>query len=697
MEARFPMHSTFLSTYPDLIAASIVLLMCALISYGVRESTRINSILTFLNLGTVVTIVLSGSTKLNFANWTIPRQNIPARYRSKAGNGGFFPFGVSGVMAGAAKCFFGYVGFDAIATTGEEAKNPRRNIPLSILISLSVVFVCYLCISVVLTLVIPYYEQDAEAPFLHIFDVFGWSFMKWLVSVGSLFALLTGMFGALFPLPRILYSMSRDGLLYNSFAYVSPLTHTPIVSSVATGLLTAVLSAIFKLDQLVDMLSIGTLLAYTIVALSVLLLRYSEDLDEEVSDDDAAARYSDPVIIQTIDHTMNRDKVKSESEDGSPAIYHQSNTEIYTPHYDDFHVTSSSSFSQINNESYQNTDDLSNAQKTNASIIRHDTGIVKATHLESERYHPAENLSNASVYTINRPELTSRTKLNENPVHIEVTDESIKSRQGQVSNNYSKSPGGHSIKPVLSTSGSSLSVRALLNLNSTPRVTAASQFTSKVCIYMFIGLTIVMCLTLNAMLDVDLNLDNDEIVLPPVSGNDTLALQVREKKINKLQNYYNLALRVGENETNSLLELRVRENETGRLLAIPMSLNEKYATLALSNDSLALLVSSSFGSDLLFGLDPVWSCKVVAFVLLILVYLTTLLCLSRQAQNVKALNFRVPLVPLIPCLSIFLNTYLMVNLDPSTWVRFVVWMTLGLFIYFSYGISHSKLKDKKVS
>uniref|UniRef100_A0A8D8WU16 Cationic amino acid transporter 2 n=1 Tax=Cacopsylla melanoneura TaxID=428564 RepID=A0A8D8WU16_9HEMI len=744
MEARFPMHSSFLSTYPDLIAASIVLVMSALISYGVKESTRINSILTFLNLGTVVTIVLSGSTKLNFANWTIPRQSIPPQYRSTAGNGGFFPFGVSGVMAGAAKCFFGYVGFDAIATTGEEAKNPRRNIPLSIILSLTVVFICYLCISVVLTLVIPYYEQDPEAPFLNIFEVFGWTFMKWLVSVGSLFALLTGMFGALFPLPRILYSMSRDGLLYNSFAYVSPLTHTPIVSSLATGLLTAVLSAIFKLDQLIDMLSIGTLLAYTIVALSVLILRYSEELEQEETSDDDAGRYSDPVLVQSTGLGLNRNNVKfdpteSHGDNSTPIkpssapIDHQNGTETNTPH-EEFHAISCPSTPPINSEHFEthqhtgySTTGESNTQTTNAcdlNIIQREI-IVEAAQLESvgdqvnKRDRPSEQSN-----VINRTKINNQTKENGHPVYIEVTDECIRPSRGQVSNKYT--PGGHYVKHVLNkpagftSSGSSLSVRALLNLNSTTRrVTAASQFTSKVCIYVFVGLTIVVCLTLNAVTDVDLNLDSNEI---PASGNETLALRVIENQTNELLalNNHTLALPVSLNEKQAILALRVnRTSSSGRLPnyelnsssqavsnSSPVRFLDNYKTIRYENhpDSTAsssfppsYSSSPSFASDLISTTDPVSSCKLFAIVLLVLVYLATLLCLSRQAQNVKALNFRVPFVPLVPCLSIFLNTFLMINLESSTWVRFVVWMTIGLFIYFSYGISHSKLKVKKES
>lgn len=112
-------------------------------------------------------------------------------------------------MAGAAKCFYGFVGFDCVATTGEEAKNPRRNIPLAIVISLIIIFLAYFGISTVLTMMLPYYLQDPNAPFPHVFDVIGWTAIKWIVSIGAIFALCTSLLGALFPLPRVLYAMGK--------------------------------------------------------------------------------------------------------------------------------------------------------------------------------------------------------------------------------------------------------------------------------------------------------------------------------------------------------------------------------------------------------------------------------------------------------------------------------------------------------
>ncbi|CAH1099306.1 unnamed protein product [Psylliodes chrysocephalus] len=202
-------------------------------------------------------------------------------------------------MAGAAKCFYGFVGFDAVATTGEEAKNPQRDIPLAIVISLSIIFGAYFAISTVLTMAWPYYLQDPDAPFPFVFDAFGWTTIKWLVTIGAVFALCTSMLGAMFPLPRVLYAMAKDGIIFKQVAIVSKKTKTPIFATILSGLLSGIMAVLFDLEQLIDMMSIGTLLAYTIVAISVLLLRY-EPSEENSFAENTTKNFKD----ETIEHFM---------------------------------------------------------------------------------------------------------------------------------------------------------------------------------------------------------------------------------------------------------------------------------------------------------------------------------------------------------------------------------------------------------
>jgi solute carrier family 7 (cationic amino acid transporter), member 3 len=191
----FPMNVGFLAKYPDFFSFVIVMVLCGILAFGVKESSLLNNIFTVVNLLTVSIVLVAGIIKANPANWAIAKEDIPEGVRG--GEGGFMPYGIAGVMAGAAKCFYGFVGFDCVATTGEEAKNPKRNIPLAIVISLIIIFFAYFGISTVLTMMWPYYDQNPEAPFPHVFQEIGWIEIKWIVSIGAIFALCTSLLGAM--------------------------------------------------------------------------------------------------------------------------------------------------------------------------------------------------------------------------------------------------------------------------------------------------------------------------------------------------------------------------------------------------------------------------------------------------------------------------------------------------------------------
>jgi len=277
-----PMNASFLADYPDFTACAITLILSAVLSVGVQESSRFNNIFTMLNLSVVVFVICAGSSRANIDNWFLKDPTTMAGTvadddtmdAEHYGAGGFFPFGVSGMLSGAATCFYGFVGFDAIATTGEETRNPQRSIPIAIVVSLIIVCIGYMGISGVLTLMLPYYLQDTDAPLPHAFRVVGLPEAAWVVAVGALFGLSTSLLGAMFPLPRVIYAMANDGLLPRFLGKVHNSFQTPLIATLLAGSLSAFMALIFDLAQLVDMMSIGTLMAYTMVSLSVLLLRY---------------------------------------------------------------------------------------------------------------------------------------------------------------------------------------------------------------------------------------------------------------------------------------------------------------------------------------------------------------------------------------------------------------------------------------
>jgi len=280
-KAAMPITQPFLAEYPDWTAFAITLVLAVILSIGVKESTRFNNMFTILNLGIVIFVVLAGITQADIANWEIPapdNSTITAEKEENEvmGSGGFFPFGFSGTLSGAATCFYGFVGFDAIATTGEETKNPQKSIPIAILISLSFVALAYTGISSTLTLMLPYYLQDPSAPLPFAFHHAGLSWAGWVVSIGALFGLSTSLLGAMFPLPRVLYAMASDGVIPRTLSRVNHTFQTPLTATMFSGLLAAVMALVFDLSQLVDMMSIGTLLAYTMVGVCVLLLRYRD-------------------------------------------------------------------------------------------------------------------------------------------------------------------------------------------------------------------------------------------------------------------------------------------------------------------------------------------------------------------------------------------------------------------------------------
>ncbi|XP_061661049.1 probable cationic amino acid transporter [Syngnathoides biaculeatus] len=249
-------------TFPDPLAMLIVLLVTLVVALGARNSAGLNNVLNGINALVWVFVVTAGLFFLSAENWE---------------DGRFLPYGWSGVTRGAATCFYAFIGFDIIATAGEEARNPAGAIPYAITASLLTCLCAYVSVSVILTLMVPYDLIDGSAPLVEMFAARGFLLGKYAAAAGSLAGLGASLLGSLFPMPRVIYAMAADGLLFRGLSAVSPRTRTPVAACVLSGFLASLVALLVSLRDLMEMMSIGTLLAYTLVSVCVLLLRYQPD------------------------------------------------------------------------------------------------------------------------------------------------------------------------------------------------------------------------------------------------------------------------------------------------------------------------------------------------------------------------------------------------------------------------------------
>ncbi|HLH15813.1 MAG TPA: amino acid permease [Bryobacteraceae bacterium] len=245
----------------NLPAFVIALLITAILVIGIKESARFNATIVILKVGVVLFVIAMGIRYIDTTNWG-------------SGWSGFAPYGFSGIGAGAAYIFFAYIGFDAVSTTAQEAKNPQRDLPIGIITSLVVCTVLYIAVAAVLTGMVPWREVNIEAPIARAFLDRGLTTASHVITVGALAGLTSVMLVMLLGQTRVLYSMANDGLLPKKFfADVHPQFRTPWKNTILVGLLAAIVGSVTPIDDIGKMVNIGTLLAFVIVCTAVMVLR----------------------------------------------------------------------------------------------------------------------------------------------------------------------------------------------------------------------------------------------------------------------------------------------------------------------------------------------------------------------------------------------------------------------------------------
>jgi APA family basic amino acid/polyamine antiporter len=252
-------------TVMNLPAVLVVAIMSTILVIGIKESATVNNFIVILKVTIILLIVAVGLGHLNAANW---KPFVPPN----AGEWG--TFGPSGVLRGAGLVFFAYIGFDAVSTAAQEAKNPQRDMPIGILGSLAICTVLYVVVSAVLTGMVPYTELNLPAPMAYAMEKIGapW-IIRMSVDLGAVLGLGSVILVMLLGQSRVFYSMSRDGLLGKWAASVHPRFRTPYLSSIFTGIAVGAATGILPLQLLGQLVNIGTLLAFVLVCIGVMVLR----------------------------------------------------------------------------------------------------------------------------------------------------------------------------------------------------------------------------------------------------------------------------------------------------------------------------------------------------------------------------------------------------------------------------------------
>ncbi|UJZ88064.1 amino acid permease [Heyndrickxia coagulans] len=243
-------------SYIDLMAVVVVFFLSAVLLTGVKESSKINNVMVCIKIGVILLFLAVGIFYVKPENWTP-----------------FMPYGFSGIIKGAATAFLAYIGFDAVSSAAEEVRNPQRDMPIGIISSLAICIVLYVAVSAVLTGMIPYAKLNVGDPVAFALRVVHQNWVAGFVSLGAILGITTVLFVMMYGQTRLFFAISRDGLLPKSISKLTEKTKTPARSIILTWLMATVFSAVVPLNQLAELTNIGTLFAFIVVSISVIVLR----------------------------------------------------------------------------------------------------------------------------------------------------------------------------------------------------------------------------------------------------------------------------------------------------------------------------------------------------------------------------------------------------------------------------------------
>ena len=245
------------TTFINLPALVIMLALTAMLGWGVRESARLNNIMVAIKVGVVLLFIIFGARHVQPANWQP-----------------YMPFGYHGMLSAAALVFFAFIGFDAVTSAAEEVKKPSRDLPIGIIGSLAVCAVLYVVVSAIMTGIVPYQKfLGVDHPVSLALQYAGENWIAGFVDLGAILGMTTVILVMAFGQTRIIFAMSRDGLLPKRLSTVHPRFHTPFFATWLVGIVFGLIAAVIPLNILAELINIGTLAAFTMVSIAVVVLR----------------------------------------------------------------------------------------------------------------------------------------------------------------------------------------------------------------------------------------------------------------------------------------------------------------------------------------------------------------------------------------------------------------------------------------